>query len=460
MKASAFNYFTDLDDGIKLLFNFYTLNLAVLDQQESKLAMGILDAPNRNLDTSKKRTLESMLKDKGFLVRKDVNEIDLLKWKHYQGYGQKQNLSLTILPSLACNFGCVYCYQKETRQRMSPEIQEALIDFVRSKIHRGGSLSATWFGGEPLLCKDVIERLSNAFISICKEYDVKYSASIITNGYLLNTINTEILIRNHVDRVQITLDGPPDIHNKRRTLKSGGKTFQRILDNIREASKKIPISVRMNTDLENMEYISELLEILVRNGLEKRISFYLGQTSPYTEVCSDVSGYCLSDEDFSLLGLKTQLDMVKRGFSSSFRMPRAKNSYCTADSGNSYCITPSGGIVNCWNDVADPEKRIGHLLESPNDKMKENIYQWLSKDPFSRKECTDCKLLPICMGGCPYQYGLTGSSSCHGWKHHLNESLLFYYYYKKLQRENEIIGKYMQAVESVEKLKTVTEKNN
>ena len=43
-----------------------------------------------------------------------------------------------------------------------------------------------WFGGEPLLCMDVIENLSKHFIDICRKAHKGYTAAITTNGYLLD----------------------------------------------------------------------------------------------------------------------------------------------------------------------------------------------------------------------------------------------------------------------------------
>ena len=43
----------------------------------------------------------------------------------------------------------------------------------------------TWFGGEPLLATGRIYGLSAEFIARCDDAEVAYSASIVTNGYLL-----------------------------------------------------------------------------------------------------------------------------------------------------------------------------------------------------------------------------------------------------------------------------------
>lgn len=455
MKPSRYNYSIILPDGRSLFFNFYTLNLIVLHGEESVLAHKILKNPGGSLIGTQESKLKNLFVEKGFIIDDEINEVELLKESHQKSCEDTKNLSLTIVPTLACNFRCTYCYQTGNFQTMSKKIENVLVHFVEDKIQKGGSLSVTWFGGEPLLKLDIIERLTNASMHICNSNDVDYSASMITNGYLLNKENIERLVKIKVKKVQVTLDGPSYIHDKRRITKGGGKTFQKIFNNIKRAHKKIAISLRMNVDQNNKDKIDDMLDILEKQGLEKSIGFYPGHILPYTSVCSDVAGFCLSDEEFSLLGLETLMKMTKRGFTSTFNFPKSTDYHCMADNDNAFAITPSGGITKCWNEVDNPDAEIGHLLKPFTDKMKKNLERWRSRNPFEL-ECKECKLLPICMGGCPYQFLHSGKLDCHSWKPHLDESLLFYYYLKKVEQEGEIIQQFHKAVKSVKELATAT----
>ena len=49
--------------------------------------------------------------------------------------------------------------------------------------------SVSWYGGEPLMALPIIEKLSEAFFRLCEENGVKYTESIVTNGYLLTKEN-------------------------------------------------------------------------------------------------------------------------------------------------------------------------------------------------------------------------------------------------------------------------------
>ena len=410
--------------------------MIALEPAESKIAFKILSNPNLTQKSKKFLDLKKLLRDQGFILDDGADQIEWLKTQYHRSRKNRDHLSLTIVPTLYCNFNCVYCYQNKRQETISREVEKALLQFIGNKLLKGGGLSVTWFGGEPLLCLTIMERLSNAFIELCQQQGAKYQANIITNGYLLDGKQADRLKQIQITSAQVTIDGPPEVHDQRRPLWGGGHTFKTILENMKEASSRIGINIRMNVDGRNRSSILDLLNVLEKEGLKKRIGFYLGQTYPYTSVCRDVSGWCLNDEDFSLLELETALEMVKRGYI-SHNIPKAKNYFCMADCDNAYAITPTGGIVKCWNDVANPEMEILNLLKLTAEPEKISSENHLNRDPFGLK-CSTCHVLPICMGGCPYIFEKTGQLHCHDWKHHPKENLLFYYYIKKMEQESEI----------------------
>ncbi|RLB87916.1 MAG: hypothetical protein DRH26_14640, partial [Deltaproteobacteria bacterium] len=269
LKPSVYNYKVVLSDGNTLWFNFFTLSLMVLDSMDASLAQDILNLPNKSWSGGRPVQIKKSFKNNGFLINTPVSEIDYIKQEYFQQRRIPKNLNLTILPSLACNFRCIYCYEKHETQSMSPEVEAALLKMITNRLPEKGRLFVTWFGGEPLLQIDTIERLSSAFNKICAEKNGKYSAQIITNGFLFNRKNAERLHKNNVNKAQITLDGPKHIHDKRRPGTNGGKTFDKIISNLRESSKIIPVSLRINIDETNRKYIPELLDLLSSDGLAK-----------------------------------------------------------------------------------------------------------------------------------------------------------------------------------------------
>jgi len=453
LKASRYNYVLDSPDGRTLFFNFYTLSLLTWQGEQAHRARRLLADPKCAPEDDGLGGPRSQLVDKGFLVEDQVDELALLRLANRNGRLAQRDLSLTIAPTLECNFRCTYCYQPTSNhQVMSPEVEDAVVRFAETRLMEKGSMGVTWFGGEPLLRLDIVNRLSERLQELCDRRQAGYTATMISNGFLCNRDTAAHLAALKVREIQITLDGPPDYHDRRRVTANGKPTFQRIIENIKSIHDIIRVNLRMNVDQYNRDAVEQMLDLLAAEGLARRVGFYLGQVQPYTEVCRDVSGHCLSDDRFSLLGLQTLMKMAARGFTSAFNIPRAVNSTCIADNLYGFVIAPSGAVGKCWNEIADPSAACGHVLTAQSQQMKDNCLRWQERDPFEL-ECADCILLPICMGGCPYTFLMTGKVDCHRWKYHLEESLLLYYYLKRVESDGRIIQRFQELVETVMRLK-------
>ena len=48
-------------------------------------------------------------------------------------------------------------------------------------------------------------------------------------------------------------------------------------------------------------------------------------------------------------------------------------------------------------------------------------FDYMLYDPTEDEECKDCKLLPICMGGCPYQRVINKKRACNRFKGNMND---------------------------------------
>lgn len=114
------------------------------------------------------------------------------------------------------------------------ELQEDIIDYVRKNIMDFSGVDIRWFGGEPLMALDVIENISYKIIEMCNRTKRRYTASIITNAYLLSRNTYERLIKCHVWLFQITVDGLKDSHDVYRPLYNGEGTFEKIMYNLKE----------------------------------------------------------------------------------------------------------------------------------------------------------------------------------------------------------------------------------
>ncbi len=449
MKASRYNrFFKAENNGRWLAFNGMTGALAVLDNEDKYLLVKqILKNPDQvDREDGTVRELWDNLVKGGYLTEDWIDEVELLKVRNRTARFQNYGLSLTIAPTMNCNFECKYCYEEPVRssEAMSAEIEESLVERVRDRLRPKEPLGVTWYGGEPLLCLTQILRLTEQFEKICQERESSYSATIITNGYLLDQGIAKALAQAHVHSAQITLDGPRETHDETRPLKNGRGTYERILANVEAAVNgggdngdgHLRIVVRVNVDKDNADRIPELLDDLERRGLKNKIGIYLAQVKPYTDVCGNIGGKCFSDQEYTATEVELYRQFLKKGFRMSV-YPSIRTAYCMADScQNAFVVGPGGELYGCWSDIGGTNI-IGHLLEEkavPHPRLLE----FLSWDPFEKQRCRECDILPICMGGCPYegcQAGPSDGGVCLNWKSKLVEMLQMFYTSKVLHQD-------------------------
>ncbi|MGP8321664.1 MAG: radical SAM protein, partial [Methanosarcinaceae archaeon] len=298
------------------------------------------------------------------------------------------------------------------------------------EIAEKSTFAVTWYGGEPLMAKHIIKKLTKEFIRICDEKESKYHAGIITNGYLLSKENLDFLIDSKVTFAQVTIDGPEKIHNVRRPLKMGGKTFQRIISNVEQINDELPIKVaiRVNIDKRNVDKVPELLDDLKNRGInsKKNVAINFGQTVQYKNSCPNISLHCMASSEFA----EFMIDAYNYALDCDFiisSFPALQIGSCGAVGTNSYLIEPNGNLQLCWATVGNDSYKIGSL-EKDGLVYNNNYTKWLGWTPF-RSNCNNCEVLPICMGGCPYKTiykddVIDGENNiCVWWKYNLGSML-------------------------------------
>lgn len=425
MKISKYNLIFDYKNE-KLAFNGMTCAFAAINNDFLEILKSIENGTFDETEQSiKNLDLIKNMKKGGFIIDDCFDELEFLKFKNYQGKFQTDNLSMTIAPTFACNFACPYCYENAKEGFMSQEVMDAICKEVEKAAENKKSIHVTWYGGEPLLAKNIIWKLSDKFITYTEKFDVKYTAQIVTNGYLLDDETIRNFVKYKISNAQITIDGPADIHNSRRKLKNSSEsTFDIILSNAKKAlDAGIKIAIRINVDKTNENRVNELLDTLLAFGL-KDAYVYLGHVKASTEYCQSISSDCLTTEDYALKHVDFEKNLIKKGFNPKYypKYPKTRNNHCGADSITSKVIAPDGNVYKCWHDLSDPNMSVGNIKDL-TDVSHQNIMnqvKYMLFNPFKSEKCRECNVLPLCMGGCPT---ILNKVSCQSWKYSLIETL-------------------------------------
>lgn len=240
---SRYNYLFKSEKYGYLLYN--SLSNAFLHIPDKSI--GFIKEIQNNPNLINEYDEKEYFQENKIIVENDDDEIAVLKVCESINRYTSNSLGLTIAPTLGCNFRCSYCFELNKQgSRMSTEIQQAIVKYVKKRDFIT-DLSVTWYGGEPLLCMDIIEHLTKEFLSLGK----RYNADIVTNGYLLSIDVFRQLQKLKVYTIQITLDGLAETHNKRRPHANTNNSFEQIinnLDTIIPIKENTDISIRVNID--------------------------------------------------------------------------------------------------------------------------------------------------------------------------------------------------------------------
>lgn len=343
----------------------------------------------------------------GFLIQPWDDEY--LRWRlsHDAVRNDPTTAAFTVVPTLACNLRCRYCFEDKTPLSMAIPVQDAVISSVERLALQGvvKRILITWYGGEPLLALDAVVRMAEAVHSLCKAHKVGYHSTMITNGTQLTAEVVRQLVSLGCRTFQVTIDGLGPVHNERKPLIGSGDSFELITSNLKSLGETdASVMIRMNVDRQNVGQVEPLIEYLLSEGVldpknsRRRFSMAPVQYWRQGSCLSYPSSCFIPDDEFAMLELETNERLYRRFGFEIISLPTPRSVACGAVSPYSYVIGPSGETYRCWTDVGIPEWVTGHLSVTSDTELN---FQYLTQSPAGSAECRDCAHLPICAGGCP-----------------------------------------------------------
>jgi uncharacterized protein len=394
MKLSAYNL-SAVDGGDLIVYNTLTGALVVINEDVDAVRWAI---EHRDI-SSLPSTFWPGFHDLGIVVDANYDEQAVIRVRNLTGRTQNE-LILSVMTTLRCNFRCNYCFQRHCRKHLTKTVEGNIMSMLSERIPKLDRLSIDWYGGEPLLERATLFRLNSWVADQCDRHNTDYVVTVTTNGYLLDEEMIAYLSKFKVAHLQITLDGPPETHNQSRKLVRGGKTFATILANICRAREAgLPVSVRVNVWKPNASKVADLYGILEASGLKNQVAVLAKPVlSSDANPCSPL---CLEPAESSSVIMKMYLDAARDGW---IVLPYADalqgHEFCIVDSVGQFIIDPSGSLFKCGENF-DTGEKVGVLTKNGNLLLNEPKWRsWISKDPFAHDECAECQFLPICMGGC------------------------------------------------------------
>jgi uncharacterized protein len=273
-------------------------------------------------------------------------------------------LHLILLPTEQCNFRCSYCYEDFRLGRMDESVARGIERLLTDRAPALRSLAISWFGGEPLLAKDVVFRVLRHVAALrTRHRDLDFCSDITTNAWRLDVPLFQELFSLGVERYQVSFDGLDQEHDRKRSRPGGGGTFARVWQNLldlRGLPNPATVTIRLHVDRANAEHCRSFIDRLFLDfGGDPRFPLLLkllGRWGGPRDENLDVFG----EED----GRKTLRHLADYARAIGVPLqPVDGDAICYAARRNSLLIRSDGRINKCTLALEAPENQVGRLGE-------------------------------------------------------------------------------------------------
>jgi uncharacterized protein len=338
-----------------------------------------------------------------------------------------------LLPTALCNMDCEYCGQDHASGHLADDAYNATRDRVLAAIEDPAvtTIEVNWFGGEPLLASRAIVALGGAFLRAANSKNKEYRSLVVTNGSLLTVaLIGKLHLEAGISKIEITIDGPPEVHDARRHLKNGKTSFYRIIEIVlaalnTEELKEVTYSIRTNVGVSNFSDIEEYISHPALEALKhRRVTLYFAPLHTWGTELPDVIAEKTMFAKKEARWLKA---LTERGLNTGLLPRHPVGAVCSAVTRNAELIDPSGNIFSCSEQPLVPTRRatrLGNATKVPvSERRPEGAYDsWFTTVTAGDVPCRNCTLLPVCGGACPLAWS-EGSVPCPPLKYNILERI-------------------------------------
>lgn len=431
------------NDGKYILVHGYT---GAVDMVEPEVAKYLLCHEAGSSDASERPTLSAEtiehLQSRGFLTTKTPAEEETHLCRLGEALHRRERSSgssFYLCPTYQCQLRCGYCFElwlykkgeDYMGKQMTPPMVDAAFDAIRCIQPEPRKVKTiTLFGGEPLLAQNV--EIVSYILELCAR-DHYANVSAITNGVDLDSY-LHLLGRapGKIGFIQITLDGPPEVHDERRYGPDGQGSYEAIVANIPRALETgAHVSIRTNVDQTNLEHIDTLARLYHEKGWSSRPNFTAYCQAVFVTDSSHqlvpllnskgeeivlskshkarlgVSRVKLAEtirrkqEEYPYIKFQRETSGVARTFESLVERGPLHTFHPTfcGTSNDMYVFDAWGDVYVCTEAVGDPSGKVGTFFPELHF-VKPSLENFHSRTIMSNPICRKCPWALFCGGGC------------------------------------------------------------
>lgn len=415
-KLNGFDIVLDVNSGGVHIVDELTYDL--LDNVEPPFAESCPESVVEKLSRSyPKDEIESCYQEIVELYNEKIlfSEDDYEKYAKYSVASPVKAMCLNIAHD--CNLRCKYCFAStgdfgKGRKLMSFETGKHAIDFLLENSGDRPNLELDFFGGEPLMNFDVVQKIVKYARSREAEFNKKFRFTITTNGLLLDDDKIDF-INKEMSNVVLSIDGRKEINDYFRVRVDGTGCYDKILP----AFKKLVAGrgdkeyyVRGTFTNRNPDFSEDVFSLYNEGFDQISVEPVVGDSDEFALTEKDLPAVFKEYERLA----KRIIENEKKGGKFNFfhfmldldQGPCAIKRLRGCGCGNDYiAITPDGDIYPCHQFVGIDEYKMGNIDEGTFD--QEMKADFARAHVYSKEDCKKCWAKFYCSGGCNannYQY--------------------------------------------------------
>ena len=220
-----------------------------------------------------------------------------------------------VVVTLRCNQRCHYCHASsqpvdQPRWDMSPE---TAINVVHKIMETPSEVVKIEFqGGEPLLNFGVVQTVVKEAKRLNRQKDKKLSFVICTNLTLMDASTLAYLQKEGIT-VSTSLDGPKEIHDRHRVMRTGEGSYDRVIHNLHYARSILGhdgVNALMTTTKESLVHFQEVIDEYAALRFQ---GIFLRHANPYGYARSEAhkESFAYPMEDFVEAYKKALLHIIE-----------------------------------------------------------------------------------------------------------------------------------------------------
>jgi len=297
----------------------------------------------------------------------------------------------------ACNLSCAYCGVNKKQGFMNEETAYKVIDMALRDTE--ASVGIGFYGGEPLLCKELIQKIVN-YTKNKNTTGKKVFFKLTTNGLLLDDSFLEYAKQENI-LISLSLDGNKQAHDTNRKNHVGQGTYNEILPIIHKLlTRNIYTTVMMTVAPSTIPYFYESVKNIYSLGFMNIVC-----SMDYTAQWDECHLKELKRQYKKLAELYYQNTIAEKKFffspfESKINSHIRRKDYCTVKCKLGFeqiSVSADGKLYPCVQFVDNCDYQIGDVNTGIDQKRRKEIYEQSREE---QPECKECAIKERCAHNC------------------------------------------------------------